>query len=266
MALGWNTSIVDASGIHRRTLSDSGGTKVSEREKQCSVHILYIQWYKWHCTLPNDLFDHDAVLHSILPASYKIVFQLPINRLFHPLYLYTTPPKERLYKCTQKNNSISHQEAAFATSKFGQNDDLVYCTQKPMYNSDQLIKVLNRVTNDCMLSSFSLSCLMSSARFWSSVLLAWEISATHLALDSEISPCNEEMVASSVVFEPMTSAMACIVGVRGVPMLPKLFCLLSLLGEKTLSMPPLPVIAQSTIHKDIWILRERIVAEPFSSQ
>ena len=120
---------------------------------------------KWHCTLPNDLFDHDAVLHSILPASYKIFFQLPINRLFHPLYLYTPPPKERLYKCTQNNNSISHQEAAFATSKFGQNDDLVYCTQKPMYNSDQLIKVLNRITNDCMLSSFSLSCLMPSVRF-----------------------------------------------------------------------------------------------------
>lgn len=163
--------------------------------------------------------------------------------LFHPLYLYT-PAKETYINVHKRITQSATRMQHFATSKFGQNDDLVYCTQKPMYNSDQLIKVLNRVTNNCMLSSFSLSCLMSSARFWSSVLLAWEISATHLALDSEISPCNEEMVASSVVFEPMTSAMACIVGVRGVPMLPKLFCLLSLLGEKILSMPPLPVIAQ----------------------
>lgn len=73
------------------------------------------------------------------------------------------------------------------------------------------------------------------------MLLAWEISAAHLALDSEISTCNEEMVASSVFFDPITSAIACIVGVLGVPILPKLFCLLSLLGLNILSMPPLPV-------------------------
>jgi hypothetical protein len=63
-------------------------------------------------------------------------------------------------------------------------------------------------------------------------------------LDSEISTCNEEMVASSVFFDPITSAIACIVEVLGVPVLPKLFCLLSLLGLKILSMPPLPVMAQ----------------------
>ena len=43
-------------------------------------------------TLPNDQFDHDEVLHSILiTVAYKIFFQLPINPLFHPLFIHPHP-------------------------------------------------------------------------------------------------------------------------------------------------------------------------------
>lgn len=61
-------------------------------------------------------------LQNFLPAAYQPIIPPPL-----PLY---NSAQRNIYKCTQKNNSISNQEAAFATSKFGQNDNLVYCTQK----------------------------------------------------------------------------------------------------------------------------------------
>lgn len=44
-------------------------------------------------------------LQNFLPAAYQPIIPPPL-----PLY---TPTQRNIYKCTQKNNSISHRDAAF---------------------------------------------------------------------------------------------------------------------------------------------------------
>lgn len=80
-----------------------------------------------------------------VPAAYKISSSCLSTDYSTPLNLYTPPPK--IYKCTQKNNSTSHQEAAFATSEFEQND-LVNCTPKKPCTT-QIVRSNDQSSQSC---------------------------------------------------------------------------------------------------------------------